>query len=307
MIRDGMTGDWIGTFIGHKGAVWQARLSEDAALAATASADFTAKVWDTHTGENLATLQHNHIVRSIAFPAQDSPKILATGGHEKKLRVYDLSHQLTISPETSDPSSPTTAANGNSLTNGTTKDTSNAQSTTATNISSHEIGPGVHQGSIKSIIWAPENPHVITTACEDQQIRWWDLRSRSSIATCSLDGPLGSAEYATGVLSVAAGKSAYFFSGSTPGQLLKKVDTGRELATVALHAGARKFVTGGAGDTWVRIWDFEREEEIDIGKGHHGPVWTTAFSPDGKLYGTGSEDGTVKLWKFTDGPYGLWR
>lgn len=46
---------------------------------------------------------------------------------------------------------------------------------------------------------------------------------------------------------------------------------------------------------------------IEVGKGHHGPVWACAFSPDGKLYATASEDGNIKLWKYTTGPYGLWR
>ena len=91
MLRDGLTGDWIGTFIGHKGAVWSSRVSADGSLAATGSADFSAKVWDTFTGEQLHTLQHNHIVRAVAFPSgQDKPSALATGGMEKKLRIWDL-------------------------------------------------------------------------------------------------------------------------------------------------------------------------------------------------------------------------
>jgi serine-threonine kinase receptor-associated protein len=78
---------------------------------------------------------------------------------------------------------------------------------------------------------------------------------------------------------------------------------------VALHNGQRRFVTGGStqNDTWVRLWDFDKEEELETNKGHHGPIWSSSFSPDGKLYATGSEDGTVKLWKFTSGPYGLWK
>ena len=81
------------------------------------------------------------------------------------------------------------------------------------------------------------------------------------------------------------------------------------MASVALHGNAErgKFVTGSAGDTWVRVWDVETEREVEMGKGHHGPVWTTAFSPDGRLFATGSEDGTVKLWKSGEGGYGLWR
>ena len=301
MLRDGVTGDWIGTFIGHKGACWSSRLSPDATLAATASADFTAKIWDPHTGECLHTLSHHHIVKSVAFPMQPSPQCVATGGLEKKLRIFDLTkHTNGVTTSTSPEESPTRT---NGVTNGTTS------------LEGYEVGAGVHTMAIKSVIWNLDY-NILTTAAEDRTIRWWDLRSQSPIATYATEKPISSCELNTlqspgnsdaGILSVAAGNQCIFFDGAKPGQMTKNVTLEYEVASVAANGQSGRFVTGGGSDTWVRVWDWESEQEIEVQKGHHGPIWSTSYSPDGNLYATGSEDGTIKLWKACKDAYGLWR
>lgn len=189
----------------------------------------------------------------------------------------------------------------------------------STSLPCYEIGTGTHAATIRSIVWAPHDPNVLFTAAEDGALRTWDLRAKDAVASHSFSGTLGSCEIntvttasATGgttsrsVLTLAAGKTVSVFdlAGRLPSASVQSLNLNVDVASAACHAG--KVVVGAASDTWVRVYDLSTGEELETRKGHHGPVWSAAFSPDGMLYATGSEDGTVKLWKYGAGPYGLW-
>lgn len=183
-----------------------------------------------------------------------------------------------------------------------------------------EIGEGVHKDSIKFICWT-QDPNVVVTASE-KSLRWLDLPSRGVIRHEALDGEIKSCEMVSldpqysspsdigggqPVLAVAAGKTVCFWGGHRAMEQLKRISLSYSVASVSLDVRGRRFVVGEEPGTWAKVIRYDDEVEIDVHKGHHGPIWSVAFSPDGKLYATGSEDGTIKLWKNTEGFYGLWR
>jgi serine-threonine kinase receptor-associated protein len=177
--------------------------------------------------------------------------LLATGGMEKKLRIFDLS---SLTPVTT-----------NGVSNG-------AEIPTISADTAFEIGPGVHQGAIKAIVWT-RNPNVLVTAADDKKIRWWDLQQRAviqeqpvsgDIGSCEFNAPGGLADIGGGhpVLTIAAGKTVYFYGGPDARTLLKSIDLPYEVASVALHAGQRKFVTGGTKDTWAKVYNYDTAQEL---------------------------------------------
>jgi len=270
MLRE-WTGDWIGTFIGHKGAVWSTKLGLDASRAATGSADFTAKIWDSYSGQMLHSFPHNHIVRSVALSPNASH--LLTGGQEKKVRIFDLARP-DAEPEFL-----------------------------------CDNGPLSHEGTVKSVIWIGE--HIGVTGGEDGKIKWWDLRTRNIATTLNFANPITSMEWspATKRLVVTSGKTVSFVPGSPTGNSpMHNLTLPYSPSSASIHPLLQdRFVTGNQGDEWVRVHGMNGEER-EVLKGHHGPVHCVEFSPDGEMFASGSEDGTIRLWQTNPGKtYGLWQ
>jgi serine-threonine kinase receptor-associated protein len=318
MMRDGTTGDWIGTFAGHKGAVWSCRLDAlSCSLAATASGDFFVRVWDAINGTCLRILPHLHIVKTVDF--SPNAQLLATGGHEGILRIFNLVEILNDQKNIGKIQQP---------------------------VDDDNIKPPpvkamleIHQDAKTKIMiskcnWL--NDDIVVVGCDDGAIRFWDVRNDKKkvpaaplhvIQTATTGGGSGKAAEIRDmeirrlpavdnnaqeriVLTVAAGNTVYFYDlthmttnmNTNPPVVLMH---SHQMATIhfrneggaSLHPiHGRTFVTGGS-DLWVRVMDVATGRELECCKGHHGPIRCIRFAPDGKLYASGSEDGTIRLWK----------
>jgi len=85
MLRNGETGDWVGTFEGHRGAVYCSAFNAPATKVVTGSGDYSAIIWDAVTGANLHAFQHPHYVKSCDWLGDK----IVTGNFDSHVRVFD--------------------------------------------------------------------------------------------------------------------------------------------------------------------------------------------------------------------------
>ncbi|CAL5361438.1 unnamed protein product [Camellia sinensis] len=278
MLRNGETGDWIGTFEGHKGAVWSCCLDTNALRAASGSADFTAKLWDALTGDELQSFEHKHIVRACSF--SEDTHLLLTGGVEKILRIFDLNR----------PDAPPREVDNSP---GSVRTVAWLHSDQTILSSCSDIG-GVRLWDVRSgkIVQTLETKSPVTSAevsqdgryittADGSTVKFWDANHFGLVKSYNMPCNIESAslEPKLGNKFIAGGEDLWihvfdFNTGEEIGLQMNRVV--HELGSVRFRKGSTR---------------------LSCNKGHHGPVHCVRFSPGGESYASGSEDGTIRIWQ----------
>jgi len=163
-----------------------------------------------------------------------------------------------------------------------------------------------HSDSVRVALWNWDNSAVVSGG-QDSVLRIWDVKTLKEIRSFPSRSPITSIEVCLDGkhLITTAGKEVSFWDIRTF-EIEKTYTVSTEVNSASLSPDASTFVVGGT-DFWAHVHDFATGKELEVHKGHHGPVHVIRYAPDGETFASGSEDGTIRLWQSGDShSYGLW-
>lgn len=285
------TGERIGTYEGHSGAVYGLDVTRDSKFLLTGSADNTVRVWDTVTGKQLVELPLRGPCHGVAW---------AEGEREFGV-ISDRfgSEPAAVSVYAFDPTAPEATSPVPRLTIVDRE----APTVNYTRIGWLPLNEGVlvalESGALRSLDplrgtqrgeWRAHSESVTSfsfndtktlmiTSSKDHTAALWDVKEMKKIHSYSADVPVNAA-------AISPLKEHVIIGG------------GQEAMSVTTTASS-------AGKFETRFHHLVFEAELGRVKGHFGPVNTLAFSPDGRMFASGAEDGYVRLHKLDPEYYAL--
>ncbi len=169
-----------------------------------------------------------------------------------------------------------------------------------------------HSQAIGSVAFSPDGK-ILASASNDKTIKFWDTNNYQEIITL-----IGHTKAVKSV--VFSPDTKYLASGSWDKTVkIWDVETGKDIYTLTGHKQQVSAVTfspdglyvaSASFDKTVCIWKLEQvlsnKSQIhhnpdSILSGHTWAVLTVAFSPNGEILATGSDDNTIKLWEVKTG------
>lgn len=276
------TGERIGTYEGHNGAVWSLDVSHDSKFLLTGSADMSVRVWAVATGETLTVVPHKGPLHAVAWA--EGGRAFATASDPFGMEVPAMVSIWEFSPadaagstarprleiiDREAPRNKATRVGWLPLNEGLLVAYENG----VMRVLSPATGAVVrewaaHDASVSSFAFNATKTLLITSS-HDKTAKLWDVKDLRVLQTFTADVPLNAASISpiTEHVIVGGGQEAM------------------NVTTTAASAG--KFET--------RFYHSVFGHELGRVKGHFGPINTLSFHPDGRSFTSGAEDGYLRL------------
>ena len=277
------SGERIGTFDGHSGAIYGLDVTRDSRFLLTGSADNTVRIWNLLTGACLVVIEVRGPCRGVAWAEGEREFAVISD------RFRD--HAAAVSIFTFDPDAPEATPTAPRLVI-SDKENPTVNYTKVGWLPLNEgVLVGLETGALRSLDplrahtrgeWRAHNDAVtsfsfdetktlMVTSSKDQSAALWDVKEMRKVHTYSLDVPCNA-------IALSPVKEHVILGGGQDA-----------MAVTTTAASAGKFET--------RFHHMIFEHELGRVKGHFGPINTLAFAPDGRSFASGAEDGYVRLHK----------
>jgi len=283
------TGERIGTYDGHTGAIYAIDVNHSSTRLISGAGDNTARLWDVETGRELCVFHHdantNNYVRHVAF-ATGAQRFLTlaepTQSSFSQIRIFKV-----------------------------TDDWRDQRS----HVGSDSIPGPSKTDRFQVALWGWQNKTIIT-GHNDGFIRLYDVEKKKIVheveAHKKTVTSLQFEKYGGVFVSASKDGTAKLIDAQTL-QIIKTYEAGRPLNAAAISPLMDHVIVGGGEraeevtQTELTVSQFKVRffhsifcTELGSILGHFGPVNALAFSPDGKQFTSGGQDGFVRVHPFGD-------